>query len=68
MSDTNLFQNSVVEELLQLFITIIDAELFKAVHLEIFCQEKKFINCFKNLFISYKDKQNHASFFSLLSQ
>lgn len=30
-----LFQDSFIEELLQLFIAIVDAELFKAVHLEV---------------------------------
>lgn len=32
---THLFQNTLVEELLQFFIAVIDAELFEAVMLKI---------------------------------
>ena len=31
-----LFKNTLIEELLQFFITIVDTKLFKTVHLEIF--------------------------------
>ena len=36
-TSTNLSEYSGIEKLLQLLIAVVDAELFKAVHLEVFC-------------------------------
>ena len=34
--NSNLFQNSVIEELLKFFVAIVDAKLLEAIRLEIF--------------------------------
>lgn len=39
--ENHLLQDALVEELLQFFVTIVDGELFKRVHLEIFCYRNK---------------------------
>lgn len=36
LKPANLFQNSVVEELLKFFVAIVDTELLEAVHLKVF--------------------------------
>ena len=41
MGETSyLFENPLVEELLQLLVTVVDAELLEAVHLEVLCTQK----------------------------
>lgn len=38
---TYFFQNPFIKKLLKLFIAVIYAELFKTIHLKIFCNNKK---------------------------
>ena len=38
----HLFENALIEELLELFVTVVDAELLKTVDLEVLCTHKTF--------------------------
>ena len=38
-----VLQDTLVEELLQLLVTVVDAELLEAVHLEVFCGREGFV-------------------------
>ena len=47
---TYLFEDAFVEELLELFVAVIDAELLEAIHLEILCKES---NVFFNVSLRF---------------